>query len=196
MARMDAAAARSRGHRQDRPLHVRARPTGRRARAGGKTRPLIAWTTEGEWHLHLSEWRFPGRKNPPPPSPKHATARQIQVNPLDQGRQDRAVSRHSTTRSSGRSVSTGRWLQVSEGGLPPVWRLRPGGQKRLGRPSFLPGAPPSTRAGSRARSTSAPGSRTCSPSGAGSATSPSSRPTTIRLASTSPSTGRVTGSES
>ncbi len=44
---------------------------------------LIAWTTEGEWHLHLSEWRFPGRRTPPPPSPKHATARQIQVNPLD-----------------------------------------------------------------------------------------------------------------
>ena len=36
---------------------------------------LIAWTTDTEWHLHLSEWRFPGGK----PNQN----RQIQVNPLD-----------------------------------------------------------------------------------------------------------------
>jgi len=36
---------------------------------------LIAWTTDTEWHLHLSEWRFPGGK----PNEKN----QIQVNPLD-----------------------------------------------------------------------------------------------------------------
>ena len=36
---------------------------------------LIGWTTKGEWHLHLSEWRFPGGK----PN----INRQIQVNPLD-----------------------------------------------------------------------------------------------------------------
>ena len=36
---------------------------------------LIGWTTKGEWHLHLSEWRFPGG------TPNQN--RQIQVNPLD-----------------------------------------------------------------------------------------------------------------
>ncbi|MGH3084096.1 MAG: M23 family metallopeptidase [Gaiellaceae bacterium] len=36
---------------------------------------LIGWTFKDEWHLHLSEWRFPGGK----PS----ASRQIQVNPLD-----------------------------------------------------------------------------------------------------------------
>lgn len=34
---------------------------------------LIGWTTEGEWHLHLTEWRFPGRKRD----------LGIPVNPLD-----------------------------------------------------------------------------------------------------------------
>ena len=43
---------------------------------------LIAWTTKGEWHLHLSEWRFPGKKNPPPRN-GGLDSRQIQVNPLD-----------------------------------------------------------------------------------------------------------------
>ena len=36
---------------------------------------LIGWTFKDEWHLHLSEWRFPGGK------PNRE--RQIQVNPLD-----------------------------------------------------------------------------------------------------------------
>jgi hypothetical protein len=36
---------------------------------------LIGWTTDTEWHLHLSEWRFPGGRPD--------VNRQIQVNPLD-----------------------------------------------------------------------------------------------------------------
>ena len=34
---------------------------------------LIGWTTKGEWHLHLTEWRFPGKKRD----------LGIPVNPLD-----------------------------------------------------------------------------------------------------------------
>ena len=135
---------------------------------------LIGWTFKDEWHLHLSEWRFPGGK----PS----ASRQIQVNPLDP--EGKIAPYRDTAPPVIREI---RFHQPVGFGL---------ADPTMGRPSSLPAAPASTRAGSRAWSTSAPGSRTSSPSEAGGATSPSSRPTTIRLASTSPSTGPMTGSES
>ena len=61
---------------------------------------LIAWTTDTEWHLHLSEWRFPGGKpNEKKPDPGE---------PARPGRQDRAVFATHCPRTSGRSASTGR----------------------------------------------------------------------------------------
>ena len=134
---------------------------------------LIAWTTDTEWHLHLSEWRFPGgipNQN-----------RQIQVNPLDP--EGKIAPYRDTAPPVIREIRFHR--PVDSAGGPD-----------MDRPSSLPAAPSSTRAGSLAWSTSAPGSRTSSPSEAGGAMSPSSRPTTIRLASTSTSTGRMTGSAS
>ena len=144
---MDAAAARSGGHRQDRPLHVRARlPV---VELGQEVKPgqLIAWTTKGEWHLHLSEWRFPGRITAPESA---CDSSPDPGEPARPGRQDRAVSRHRSARSSGRSVSTGRASVLAL--RRPTWTK--------GSAVFPPGGAPSTRAGSRARSTPAPGSRT------------------------------------
>jgi hypothetical protein len=70
---------------------------------------LIAWTIKGEWHLHLSEWRFPGGKL--------NRDDEIQVNPLD--REGKIAPYHDTAPPVIREI---RFHQPAE----PAWRTKDG----------------------------------------------------------------------
>ena len=98
------------GHRPDRPLHVRARRAGRRARAGGRTRPADRLDHRHRVALAPQRVALPGgeaqREEPDPGEPARP------------GRQDRAVFATHYPRSSGRSASTGRRLRA--------WRTKDG----------------------------------------------------------------------
>jgi hypothetical protein len=83
---------------------------------------LIGWTTEGEWHLHLSEWRFPGGKPD--------VNRQIQVNPLD--REGKLAPYHDTAPPVieeirfHRPVASGARGRVPAGAAALAWRTKDG----------------------------------------------------------------------
>ena len=119
---------------------------------------MIGWTTRREWHLHLSEWHFPGGR----------WERRVPVNPLSRNGK---LAPYADTKPP--VIHDIRFMTPSD----PGWRVG------NGRAIYRLGGSPLDPERSPASSTSGPGSTIRSRSAAGFERCPSSRPRITRAAS-------------